>query len=341
MRSQARSSGIKLPEVHGMRKNLDPNVKPEKQHAIPKQGSAEKPHTGQGRDGLRRKRPDSINQSIKQPLDLSQKIPRRTEIETRKTNPVHSRDLTHSINNMKGNITNNNPLIPHVPFHPGPVYRPPPKPIRHDMSTQGSKSSPGIKDNNPNINFDFKENSPFQEGVISEKFQTTDKSFFQEPKELEVLIDRGNLVQKCLPKQTDIDKILKVIQRKVLKGTHLLVNIKEINAGYLHSSNFKDTFLYLSQNKLPPSKAAIKKVKAFSESYILLDSLLFKITPEKETAVLEIPETCVDRIIVLYHSSLFTGHQGVIKTCLTVTNFLSPTLYITLGLTLKDVIYAN
>ena len=29
-RSQARSSGIKLPEVHGMRKNLDPNIKLEK-----------------------------------------------------------------------------------------------------------------------------------------------------------------------------------------------------------------------------------------------------------------------------------------------------------------------
>ena len=30
MRFQARSSGIKLPEAHGMRKNLDPNIKPEK-----------------------------------------------------------------------------------------------------------------------------------------------------------------------------------------------------------------------------------------------------------------------------------------------------------------------
>ena len=28
--SQARSSGIKLPEVHDMGKNLDPNIKPEK-----------------------------------------------------------------------------------------------------------------------------------------------------------------------------------------------------------------------------------------------------------------------------------------------------------------------
>ena len=43
-RSKARSSGIKLLEVHGMRKNLDPNIKPEKQHANPIKGSIEKPH---------------------------------------------------------------------------------------------------------------------------------------------------------------------------------------------------------------------------------------------------------------------------------------------------------
>ena len=38
-RSQARSSGIKLTEVHGMGRNLDPNIKPEKQHANPIKGS--------------------------------------------------------------------------------------------------------------------------------------------------------------------------------------------------------------------------------------------------------------------------------------------------------------
>ena len=48
-RSQAKSSGIKLPEVHGMRKNLDPNIKLEKQHANPIKGSVIKPCIGQGR----------------------------------------------------------------------------------------------------------------------------------------------------------------------------------------------------------------------------------------------------------------------------------------------------
>ena len=62
--------------------------------------------------------------------------------------------------------------------------------------------------------------------------------------------------------------------------------------------------------------SAIGKVEALAEKYILLDSLLFKIisTPEKEKAVLEILEMCADKIITLYNSSLFAGHQSVIKT---------------------------
>ena len=48
-RSQARSSGFKLPEVHGMRENLDPNIKLEKQHANPIKGSVVRACIGHGR----------------------------------------------------------------------------------------------------------------------------------------------------------------------------------------------------------------------------------------------------------------------------------------------------
>ena len=67
------------------------------------------------------------------------------------------------------------------------------------------------------------------------------------------------MVQKFLPKQGNIDKILKVIQRKFLKGKHLPVEVKEIHAGYVNSPYFKDIYLHLAQNKLPSSKAAIGK----------------------------------------------------------------------------------
>ena len=85
-------------------------------------------------------------------------------------------------------------------------------------------------------------------------------------------------------------------------------------------------YLYLAPNKLPNTKSAIRKIEALAEKYLLLDSLLMKIisNPEKQTAVLEV---CADKIISLYHSSLFAGHQGVIKTYLTISDkFFTPNL---------------
>ena len=195
--------------------------------------------------------------------------------------------------------------MPDVPFHPDPLLRPPKQqPIKQNIPQNIQEINP-----NPNINLDFEENSSFQEGIMSETFQRLDRSFFQNPKELGDLINEENLIHKYLPKQTDIDKILEVIQRKVLKGTHIPVEVKEIQVGYLCSPYFKDLYLYLLQNKLPSSKSAIRKLETLAEKHVLLDSLLFRISPEKETAVLAIPEMCADKIITLYHKSLFAGHK--------------------------------
>ena len=52
-----------------------------------------------------------------------------------------------------------------------------------------------------------------------------------------------------------------------------------------------------------------------AENFVLLGSLIFKLVtmPDKEAALLAIPEICVDKIIALYHASLFAGHQGVVE----------------------------
>ena len=49
MHSQAKMSSTKLPEVHGIGKELNPNLRPEKQRAMSKKGMTEKPRIGQGR----------------------------------------------------------------------------------------------------------------------------------------------------------------------------------------------------------------------------------------------------------------------------------------------------
>ena len=57
-RLQTKASGVQLPEVHGLRKRLDPNKIPEKQpQSIMGLDVERKPRIGQGRAGVRRKAP--------------------------------------------------------------------------------------------------------------------------------------------------------------------------------------------------------------------------------------------------------------------------------------------
>ena len=326
-----------MPEIHGAHKGLDPHAQPGKQKTFPIQTvnkgipthAIPKPRIGQGRARLRRK----IN--TLQPIPLPQQLPTQpmmkhiqkavvplpeptnqsqshvqSQILPRPLSQHHSIDSRHIPQQI-------GPKIQHrpTPSYHDPYIRPPPKPPDISDPLDSWKE---LLDNDLDRKVEIEENSPFQEGIILEIYEMPDNSYVQEPQELTDLIDIIKLIQKYLPKQMDIDKILDIIRRKVLKGTHLPLTIKEIQAGYLTSPYFKDLYLFLSKNKLPSKRSTIKKVEMLAKSFVLLDSLIFKLvtTPDKEAAILAIPEVCVDKIIALYHTSLFAGHQGVVKTYL-------------------------
>ena len=82
------------------------------------------------------------------------------------------------------------------------------------------------------MNMDFEENSPYQEGVISETYQRPDRSHFQEPSELDNLISTGKLVQNFLSKQADIDKNIENNGQKSSKRNTFTCNY-EGNTGCL------------------------------------------------------------------------------------------------------------
>ena len=48
-------------------------------------------------------------------------------------------------------------------------------------------------------------------------YASPDQSYIEELQELIDLVNTSKLVEKYLPKQTDMDKILDIIKRKVLK----------------------------------------------------------------------------------------------------------------------------
>ena len=83
---------------------------------------------------------------------MTQVIPGRTKIVTGKTNSICSTD------SVIDRLINNYPFMPDVPFHLNPLLKnPTQQPIKQNIHEINSK-----------INFDFEENSPFQEGIMSE-----------------------------------------------------------------------------------------------------------------------------------------------------------------------------
>ena len=78
--AQTKSSGMKLPEVHGVRKTLNRNSLPEKQkiiHAFKKEIEV-KPKIGQGGAGVKHKKPQ-----VAQPIDqLTDKLPKIPKVPT-------------------------------------------------------------------------------------------------------------------------------------------------------------------------------------------------------------------------------------------------------------------
>ena len=291
-RLPSKSSEVYLPVVQGVQKAIDPHVKLGKQAIKPITVSTEAkttvcriPRIKQGRAGLRRK-VKVVTPS--QPSKPAQVVPHsekqhKSKIREQLQATVGTESQTEFIPIIQSahkQLLSPRTLTKQVSPYPNLHIRPPPR----LPGLRGNQRTLSDLDIDTDINTDFEENSPYQEGIISVTYERPDKSYIIQPPELGDLLDTSKLIKKSFPKQTDIDKSLEIIQRKVLKGTHLPLTVKEIQAGYLASPYFKDLYLYLVQNKLPSKKSAMSKVDALVERFILLDLLLFKLvtTPDKE-----------------------------------------------------------
>ena len=227
---------------------MDPHKIPEKQlQPIVRLIIDKKPRLGQGKAGIKRKVRLAAPSQKKEIIGPDSSRPKPIIISDEAVLAV---DHTLSLSE----IPRNGGSLPYILLR----SRSPPKPPDQLINKQD------IADTKTQI----EENAPIQENIISEIYERPDKSYFQEPVELKDLIDTRNIIQRFLPKQTDINKILEIIKKKVLKGTHLPLMIKEIQAGYLNSLYFKDIYQYLAQNKLPSKKSAMRKVEILAEIYI-------------------------------------------------------------------------
>ena len=254
-RAQVKSSGNKLPEVHGAKKNLIPHIKPEKFvqgacpipttchlrpiHYIPHTDEGPptnelppipKPRTGQGRVGIKRKpkvAPPMPEVSETPALPIPKPTPRAvlplTELVTQSQgSTLYWQEVPTSPKPLfqPAQAGTTLPLEPKldprpVPSYPELFFRPPQRPPDETIIKDSRKD---LQDFDPDRKVEFEENSPHQEGIISETYERPDASLIQDSPELKDLIDTSKLIQKFLPKQVDIDKILDIIKKESPKG---------------------------------------------------------------------------------------------------------------------------
>ena len=118
-------------------------------------------------------------------IPKADKIPIKTEQDSKPLqSTVVSQQIPQSLVIPPGNI---------VPLSTHPSVRQPPKPpnaVKEAMSSLNLGQDP---------NMDFEENSPHQEGIITEKYVAPDQSYLQQPQELVKLVNTSQVVQKYLP----------------------------------------------------------------------------------------------------------------------------------------------
>ena len=122
-----------------------------------------------------RRKPEADH--ITQSSDVTGRILERPKIATGKTNIPQHISAMHD----RG-INNDKSFPPDVPLLSHPLHEP--------LQKKQNITSP--QDWKTEINLDIEENSPFQEGVISELIQRLDKSFFQNPRKLKDVINPDN-----------------------------------------------------------------------------------------------------------------------------------------------------
>ena len=141
-----------------------------------------KPRLGEGRAGLRYKIKMPVPQLISRPVVEEMEKP----VEQSKFPVLENASICDKIlpdykiphvwsgDDLSSKMVNRKTIQDvsrEIPIYPNPVYRPPPKLIKLPMS-----EVPGsLFDLDPEIDMDFEENLPFQEGVISEMYQRPDK----------------------------------------------------------------------------------------------------------------------------------------------------------------------
>ena len=136
--------------------------------------------------------------------------------------------------------------------------------------------------------------------------------------------DKLSLFIKHIPKQQEIDTLLKNLHKWVLHNLMVNLDTKDLIGSYTKSLRYREIYNYIADGRLPGNVNTQKKIAGEAANYVVVNGLLFKITQHKESGkwthylLLVIPEKFEANILNMYHNSLLAMHQGLYRTFLTM-----------------------
>ena len=136
--------------------------------------------------------------------------------------------------------------------------------------------------------------------------------------------DKLSLFRKHIPKQQEIDTLLKNLHKWVLHNLMVNLDTKDLIESYTKSLRYRDIYNYITDGRLPGNAITQKKIAGETANYVVVNGLLFKIAQHKESGkwthylLLVIPEKFEANILNMYHNSLLAMHQGPYRTFLTM-----------------------
>ena len=85
------------------------------------------------------------------------------------------------------------------------------------------------------------------------------------------------VIRKHIPRQSDIDKIVKSTESQVIHGLELPIQAQDLIKAYQTSTHFRDIFHYITDRKLPSGAIAQNCIHAEALNYVVLNNFLFRI----------------------------------------------------------------
>ena len=106
--------------------------------------------------------------------------------------------------------------------------------------------------------------------------------YTQTPQALVPIDTPLSIICKHIPRQSDMDKIVRNIETHVIHSLELPIQAQDLVKVYQHSIRFRDSYQYITDGKLPSSVKAQNCIRANALNYVVINNLLFRIDKRKD-----------------------------------------------------------